>query len=137
MENRVFFPQVALDQWIAEGSVDLQQGELTILAESRRYELVDAVRVVRELSGSTDTHELVGRAKARAFLEQMGAEIVESSMLIGDAAYDVDLGWLGAPIGTFEEHLNSAAHKNARAGRSTEDATSDEELLRRFLANHL
>ncbi|MDP9002581.1 MAG: hypothetical protein M3O46_21030 [Myxococcota bacterium] len=137
MENRVFFPQAALDQWIAEGTVDLKQGELTILAEARRYELVDAVRVVRELSGGTDPHELVGRAKARAFLEQMGAAIMESSMLLGDAAYDVDLGWLGAPVGSFAEHVDSTARKSARAGRPTEDAKSDEELLARFLANSL
>jgi len=27
MENRIFFPQSALDEWIVEGTVDLQDGE--------------------------------------------------------------------------------------------------------------
>ena len=49
MENRVFFPQAALDQWIVDGTVELTHGVLTILSEGRRYELVEAVHVVREI----------------------------------------------------------------------------------------
>ncbi len=44
MQNRVFFPQAALDQWLADGTVDLRGTELTILAEARRYRIVEAVR---------------------------------------------------------------------------------------------
>ena len=137
MENRFFFPQAALDQWIVEGTVDLQQNELTILSEGRRYKLVDAVRVLRELSGAGDQHELVGRAKGRALLEQLGAEIVESSMLLGEAAYDVEPGWLGAPMGTFAEHIGSDARAKARGTSSTTDPKNDEDLVARFLAGKL
>jgi hypothetical protein len=137
MENRVFFPQAALDRWIGDGTVDLDQSELTILAEGRRYKLADAVRVVREVGGAGDPHELVGRVKALAYLEQLGAEIVETSMLLDDAAYDVELGWLGIPVGTLAQHIASDARKAARAGRATEDAKSDEDLLARFLGKNL
>jgi hypothetical protein len=151
MENRVFFPQAALDLWMAEGTVDLQQGELTILAEGRRYKLVDAVRIVRELSGGGDPHDLVGRAKARTSLEQLGAEIIETSMLVGDAAYDVELGWLGIPVGTFAEYVGSAEWKKARGARATDgksppqpgrgqepkDPKTDEDLLASLLAKNL
>jgi hypothetical protein len=133
MENRVFFPQAALDQWMVDGTVDLHQNELTILSEGRRYKLVDAVRVLRELSGGGDPHELVGRAKARAHLEQLGAEIVESSMLLGDAAYDVEPGWLGVPIGTFAEHIGSEERAKARGASTAPDPRSDEDILVRFL----
>jgi hypothetical protein len=107
MANRVFFPQAALDQWIVDGSVELESGVLTILAEGRRYRLAEAVRVLREVSGGGDSQELVGRVKARMYLEQLGAEIVETSMLLGEAAYDVEPGWLGIPVGTFAEHVGS------------------------------
>jgi hypothetical protein len=137
MENRFFFPQAALDQWIIDGTVDLQQNELTILSEGRRYQLVDAVRILRELSGGGDQHELVGRAKARVQLEQLGAEIVESSMLLGEAAYDVEPGWLGVPIGPFAEHIGSASRSKARGARTTPDPKSDEDLVARFLAGKL
>jgi hypothetical protein len=98
MENRFFFPQDALDQWIVDGMVDVQNGELLIVSEGRRFKLAEAVRVVREVSGSVDSHDLVGHVKSRLQLEGLGAEIIESSMLLGDAAYDVDPGWVGDPI---------------------------------------
>ena len=140
MENRVFFPQAALDQWIVDGTIDLTDGKLTILAEGRRYELAEAVRVVREVSGSGDAHDLVGRVKGRAALEQLGAELVESSMLLGDAAYDVDPGWIGTPIGSFAEHVGSDARQRARQAhgdRFGPEPKTDEDLLARFLEKNL
>ena len=137
MANRVFFPQAALDEWIVDGSVELEDGELTIVAEGRRYRMAESVRVLREVTGAGDSHELVGRVKTRAYLEQLGAEIVETSMLLGDIAYDVEPGWLGIPIGTFAEHVGSDARKKARGGKSGADPKTDEDLLARFLAKNL
>jgi len=143
MENRVFFPQAALDQWIVEGTVDLADGELTILSEGRRYKLTEAVHVVREVSGAGDARELVGRVKTLATLQQLGAEIVESSMLLGDAAYDVEPGWVGAPVGSFAEHLGSGALARARkaSGSSPDifgpEPKTDEDLLAKFLERNL
>ena len=136
MQNRVFFPQGALDQWIVDGTVDLQGGELTILAEQRRYQVVEAVRVLQEVSGSGDKHDLVGRVKTRAALEQLGAEIVESSMLLGDAAYDVEPGWVGTPVGSFSAHVK-AARERARDAAFGPEPKTDEDLLARFLAKNL
>ncbi len=119
MENRVFFPQAALDQWIVEATVELQDGELTILGAGRRFKLAEAVRILREVSGAGDGHDLLGRVKTRAYLEQLGAEIIETSMLLGDAAYDVEPGWMGLPIGA-----------------AVQPPASDEELLTRFLAKN-
>jgi len=139
MENRVFFPQSALDQWIVDGSVDLVEGELTILAAGRRYRLAEAVRIVRDVTGGGDPHELLGRVKARVYLEQLGAELVETSMLLGDAAYDVEPGWVGVPTAPFAEYLASDAHKRAKEARGgkTADPKTDEELLTRFAAGAL
>jgi hypothetical protein len=137
MENRVFFPQSALDRWIVDGTVDLGDGELTILAEGRRYRLAEAVRVLREVSGAGDPRDLVGRVKTRSVLETLGAEIVESSMLLGDSAYDVDPGWVGTPVGSFAEHVGSDARKKARGDKFGPEPTTDEDLLAKFLERNL
>ena len=137
MENRIFFPQAGLDDWMIEGTVELHDGELTILSEGRKYKLAEAVHVLREVSGAGDDHELLGRVKARAYLEQLGAEIVETSMLLGDAAYDVEPGWIGIPVGTFTDHIASEAHKSARGVRGGAGPKTDEELLAKFLAKEL
>lgn len=102
MQNRVFFPQEVLDLWLVDGRVDLRQNELTLVDREdptgrpgRTYRVTEAVRVLSEVTGAGDPHELVGRVKAKTFLEQLGAEILEGSMILGDNAYDVVPGWMG------------------------------------------
>jgi hypothetical protein len=141
MQNRVFFPQTALDQWIVDGAVDLQGGALTLVGEGRTYEVAEAVRVLREVSGAGDSVQLVGKVKLRTWLEQQGAELVETSMLLGEAAYDVDPGWMGVPVGAFSDR--AAESGGAKKGKGGKKATkhgppkTDEELLARFLAKNL
>ncbi len=131
-ENRLFFPQSALDEWIVDGSVELVDGELVILSEGLRFKLTEAVRVLEEVSGSGDTHDLRGRVKDRADLEVLGAELVESSMLLGDAAYDTVPGWCGVPVRSLVDRRESSA----RDGKGEAELKSGEESLLRFLAKN-
>lgn len=139
MQNRIFFPQSALDQWLVDGKVDLTATDLILLAAARRYKVVESVRVVAEVAGAKDAHALVGKVRPKADLERMGAEIVESSMLLGDNAYDVVPGWMGTPATPFEEYLLSPERKAARGGRTDVGAgpLDDEELLARFVGGAL
>jgi len=140
MQNRVFFPQTALNQWLVDGAVDLRGTELTIVGEARRYQLAEAVHVIREVTGSEDANDLVGRVKSKVFLQEFGAELLETSMVLGDNAYDVAPGWLGAPVGTFDEHVASVERANARASQHEfdgEEPKTDEDLLARFLLRTL
>ena len=115
MPNRVFFPQAALDVWLTDGTVDLRGDELTIAAEGRRYRLTEAVRILNEVTDGADTHDLLGRVKPKAFLDDRKAELLESSLLLGDNAYDVVPGWLGEPIGTFDEFVASRSGSRLRS----------------------
>ncbi len=129
MRNRVFFPQAALDDWVGDNRADIKGEDLSLKAEGRRYRIIEAVRVVREVTGADDPHELLGRVKTRAFLTELGAEMLESSMILGDNAYDVVQGFVGAPIGAFSEYKKATPH-GAPSGVS-----SDEDLLTAFVAN--
>jgi hypothetical protein len=140
-KNRVFLPQAALDHWISEGKVELTGDELTIKPEGRRYRILEAARVMVECTGLPDANELVGKVKTRMFLSELGAELLETSMVLGENAYDIVPGFVGAPVGTFEEHMAGTA----RAARAAPDAggaaavppVSDEDLLARFLLESL
>jgi hypothetical protein len=125
MRNRVFFPQTSLDEWLGENRADIKGEELTLKSEGRRYRIIEAVRVIREVTGADDPHELLGRVKTRAFLSELGAELLESSMIMGDNAYDVVQGFIGAPLGTFADWQKA----NPQAKAST-----DEEVLQGFAA---
>lgn len=135
MKNRVFFPQAALDDWLSGDRVDLKNDELTIKSESRRYKIIEAIRVMREVTGANDPHELVGKVKSKAFLEELGAEILESSMVLGDNAYDVAQGFVGAPIGTFADYRKEMPSRDAPG--PGQGIMTDEDLLAAFLASKL
>lgn len=128
MKNRVFFPQAALDEWVADDRIDLRSDELTMKTEGRRYRIVEAVRVMREVSGTADGNELIGKVKSIAFLTELGAEVLQSSMILGDNAYDVIPGFVGAPVGAFADHRKSIPDSKA---------ATDEELLAVFLASKM
>jgi len=135
-KNRVFFPQEALDRWLGNGEVELSQGLLTIKTERRRFRLVEAVRVMAEVSGLPDPHEVMGKVKTVGFLSELGASLLGESMVIADNAYEVVPGWLGSPIGTFAEH-RAAQETATPAPRAGAAAGSDEELLASFLVRNL
>lgn len=127
--NRVFFPQAALDEWERDGRIELRDGELVVREEGRRYRMIEAARVVREVTGAEDVHDLTGRVKSAAFLTELGAELLGSSMLLGEHAYDIVPGWLGAP-------LPGPRPAAGEAGRGAEPR-SDEELLGQYLVRTL
>ena len=138
MYNRVFFPQRALDDWVSEDRVELGEGVLVIKAERRRYRLVDALRVLREVSGGGDVYGLVGTVKTVNYLNELGAELLGTSMLIGESGYDVVPGFLGLPIGSFHEHRSLyPSSPNSGAVSSRPGPNSDEELLAQHLLEKL
>jgi hypothetical protein len=134
MLNRVFFPQSCLDQWGVEGKIELTATQLVLLAEGRRYDISEVVRVVVEVTGTPDIHGIIGKVKSKAELERIGAEILENSMVIGDNAYDVVPGWAGVPTSSFQEHLRSPARARARGGQPDRDGApqTEEEMISRF-----
>ena len=129
--NRVFFPQPALDRWLQQERVEFGDGELLIRSEGRRYRLAEAVRVVAELTGTLDPFDLVGKVKTAAFVSELGAELLDTSMVIGENAYEVIPGWVGAPIGVFEPR-SPKPHDG-----SSIPPSSDEQLLVKFLMRSL
>jgi hypothetical protein len=121
-KTRLFFPQTLIDRWVATGEVALAGTELTVRREGTRYRLVDAVRVLGEVTGTPDRFDISGKVKTVGFVTELGAEVLGDSMVLGDNAFETVIGWLGTPIA---------------AERRTHAPGSDEELLARFLRKKL
>src|SRR5690606_25853421 len=140
-----FFPQASLDEWIAEDRVEFNDGELVIKAEGRRYDLTEGVRIVSEVTGAADRYNLVGKVKERVTLEANGGELLETSLILGENAYEVVPGWLGLPIGSFTAHMTGRERRRALAesearpvqGAQSEQPARDEDLLAGFLMRNL
>lgn len=129
--NRFFFPQEALDEWVHDNKVELSEGELVIRDEGRKYRIVEAVRILREVTGGEDVYDLVGKVKTVNFLVELDAELLESSMIIEDLAYDVIPGFVASPVGSLRRHLSDVPRSAAGAPET------DEELLAQYLERTL
>lgn len=145
--HRVFFPQGALARWLDEGKVELSGESLTMCQEGHTYRIVEAARIMREISGAPDTYQLEGRVKSRVFLLELGAEIVEESMILGDNAYDIVPGFLGTLIRPQKSKEEAPPPEAAAlpappppappAPAKRQEPASDEDLLVKFLLKGL
>ena len=122
--NRVFFPQPILDALIADERVDITGAEMLLRDEGRRYQINEAVHVVRDAAGGGDRSGLLGKVKTREQLNDLGAEVFENSMIVGDDAYDVVSGFVGIPIGAAPAQIPTAGD-------------AEEDLLTQFLLKSL
>lgn len=129
--NLIFFPQLALDRWIAEAKIDLFESELVLRQYGCRYRVVEAVRVLVEVSGASDDNDLVGKVKSVAYLTELGAEILDTSMLLGDNAYEILPGFLATPQSV------SASWIHAGVSSLEEPSMTEESFLARALLDRL
>lgn len=120
--------------WLTEGHIELSGEELRLKVEGRVFRITEAVRILQEVTGTPDVHDLVGRVKSRVFLGALEAELLETSMIIGDNAYDVVPGFLGIPVGSFAEHM---ARAELPSDPELPPPKTDEELLGQFLLRAL
>lgn len=101
-----------------EGRAELAPPSLVLPPMGRRFTIVPAVRIRSEVTGTPCPHGLVNRVKLRSDLEALGAEIMDGSMIVGDNAYEVELGFLGTPEGPFADY---ASRPNALPAANDED----------------
>jgi len=91
---KLFLPQKTLEEWSMAEKADLQDGKLVVKeGGASSHPATSAVHFVRVVSGE-DTQGLVGRVKTQAQLQQLGAEHLADSALLGDTAYEVAEGYL-------------------------------------------
>lgn len=129
-KNKVFFPQQVLDAWVVSHAVQLTDNDLLLTDDGKqfRYQLAEGAMIAQEVSGNPDAHDIVGKCKTLASLRQMGADILQQSMIIEDNAYAIITGFLGTPV----SRSNDAGVHNPRT-----HLRSDEELLALFLAKNM
>lgn len=130
----MFFPQLALDQLVHDDRVDLVGNQLVIRNEQRKYRVVEAVRIMKEVTGGLDTYELVGKVKSVSFVTELGAEVLDTSMVLGDLAYEVVPGFLGAPINSLAAHRAHSVPPPPVAGALPDN---DEDMLAKYLMSRL
>ncbi len=111
---KLFLPQATLEEWALDDKADVKDGKLTIPGENATYPVAAAVHFLKVVSG-TDDHKLVQKVKSLEHLQQLGAEHLADSVLMGETAYEVVPGYVTEvpvtqlPAGGREKPVNPEA----------------------------
>ncbi len=136
---RYFISQQKLEDWILAGRADVQADRLLVPGEGRSFGLGAAYRF-KSLVAGEDTAQLLGKVKTAEQLRGLGAEALSDSVVLGDAAYEVEGGFVTeASAATLPPHTRSPATPS-RPPASVKPAArgkSEADLLAEFLLGNL
>ena len=90
---KLFLPQKTLEDWIMDEKADLEDGKLVVKEGSSSHPVMAAVHFVKVVSGN-DQHQLTGRVKTMKQLDELGAEHMMDSVLLGETAFEVVPGYV-------------------------------------------
>lgn len=97
MAGLLFVAQTMLDSWAGQGKIDFVGNVMTLLAgegKGRSYALDPAVRFMKVLGADSDPNQLLHKVKSIVQLRELGAEAVDTSVILGDVGYEVEPGFL-------------------------------------------
>jgi hypothetical protein len=98
MSTKVFLPQDLVDSWISADKVEFAGEVMTVRGSGLALRLVPGYYFDRVAGGSDEGHALLGRAKSKAAVAALGAEVYMNSVILGETAYEVEAGFVGKPI---------------------------------------
>jgi hypothetical protein len=95
---RIFVSQQRVHQWTEEGRVSVEGNIMNLPELGRTFRLTEAFFVERVVSEGGDPFKLTGRVKTRSQIAALGGEVFLNSLIIGDAAYEGDPGFVGEAL---------------------------------------
>ena len=94
LHDRMFIAQSTLETWMDSGNVDMRGDSVVLMKLNRTYELEPAVRFLSVVSGGA-APKLIGKVLTEKRISELGGEILGDSVIIGDAAFQVQPGFVG------------------------------------------
>jgi hypothetical protein len=142
LADYLFVPQSLLDKWVDHGRVEVKGRVLTLLREKKSFQLTGAVRFVAMEAGD-DAAKLLGKVKTLDAVKQMGAEHYMESVILGEAAYKVQQGFLAEAnalrraVGVTAPARGQPAPGKGAASKQPGAEGGEQDLLAQFLLENL
>ncbi|MBL9040436.1 MAG: hypothetical protein JNM83_02480 [Myxococcales bacterium] len=125
---RIFVSQKRVQQWTEEGRVHIEGNQMTLPELGRMFRLTEAFYVERAVSDGGDVLGIKGRVKTRNQIAQLGGEVFLNSLVIGDAAYEGDPGFVGEPMQRSAKQVTSRPGLDGVPQRSLSSAPTGKVL---------
>ncbi len=100
MSIKVFIPQDVVDSWVTADKVDLSGEVMKFRAVGLAVRMVPGYFFDHVSAGTDEGHDLLGRVKAKAAIAALGAEAYMNSVILGETAYDVEIGFIAKTLDT-------------------------------------
>ena len=100
MPVKLFIPQETLDSWLSAERVNLEGEMLQLPGAGVVLRLVPGCYFTSVQAGSDETFKLLGKVKAKAAVSALGAEMYMNSVILGETAYEVEVGFVAKPVGS-------------------------------------
>jgi hypothetical protein len=100
MPVKLFIPQEAVDSWLSAERVNLEGEMLQLLGGEIVLRLVPGCYFRSTQAGSDGAFKLLGKVKAKAAISALGAEVYMNSVILGETAYEVEVGFVAKPVGS-------------------------------------
>ena len=136
MADYLFVPQTVLDKWSEQGHVRVDGTVLTILGEERAFALTPAVRFLKMEAGQ-DRSGLLQKVKTIDALKAMGAEHYLESVILGESAYQVQMGFLADANALRRAAASQPPAAPDGKPREPAEKAGDQDLLAQFLLENL
>jgi hypothetical protein len=96
IKKTIYIPHDKLEIWVSEGKMSFEDNVITILSGNRAsYKLSPAYKFVKLTSGNDDSEKLLGKIKTKEELKDLNPDIFHDSIIIGNRAYEVEMGYIG------------------------------------------
>lgn len=110
-KKKIFIPQEKLEAWVQERKLSISENVITTLTKDKvSYKLIPAFKFLKLTSGDSDSdsEKLIGAVKTKEDLKHLNPDIFMDSIIIGNKAYEVEMGYIGSLIGD-EKDLDDVA----------------------------
>jgi len=98
MSVKLFIPQETVDAWLSAERVNLDKEMLQLYGSGVVLRLVPGCYFTTVQAGSDETFKLLGKVKTKAAVTALGAEMYMNSVILGETAYEVEVGFVAKPV---------------------------------------
>ena len=136
---RYFISQQKLEDWVLAGRADVQADRLVVPGEGRSFG-IGAAYLFKALVAGEDTAGLLQKVKTADQLRALGAEVLSDSVVMGEAAYEVEPGFVteaAAQAVPPRSHPPATPSRPPAAVKPAPRGKSEADLLAEFLLGNL
>jgi hypothetical protein len=98
MPVKFFIPQETIDSWLSVERVNLEGEMLQLPGGDLVLRLVPGCCFMSVQAGSDQPFNLLGKVKTKAAVSALGAEVYMNSVILGETAYEVEVGFVAKPM---------------------------------------